>query len=382
MITPCGVTATTGGARYRPKYIADRVARTASGPFHSLFLKQDGTLWALGSNSDGQLGDGTDVDRTTPVLVAADVIDLAAGWSHSLFLKSDGTLWGMGNNGSGQLGDNDDNQHAPVLVASDVASFAAGDAHALFLKEDDSLWACGSNTSGQLGGDGESEWPFPKKMTASATRIASGERHILLLSPEAAPPVFNSVSKHRLASPGQHATLSVSIRGAGVSIQWYRGEAGDTTRPIAGANTATFTTPEIPGNADYWVRVTNAYGSIDSTTFSLRTIADARRAAAPSILRGFGRNVHGALGIGTKGYRTERAKIDSGVAAVAAGYVHSLYLKTDGTLWAMGLNAYQQLGQLGDGSTDNRSTPVQIAEEVVSFAAGSRFSIFVKSDGT
>ncbi|RMF96847.1 MAG: hypothetical protein D6734_03150, partial [Candidatus Schekmanbacteria bacterium] len=75
-------------------------------------LKEDGTVWAWGANGDGQLGDGTTTDRLNPVQVIdaqgnalSDVLAISAGYLHTVALKSDGTVWAWGANGDGQLGD-------------------------------------------------------------------------------------------------------------------------------------------------------------------------------------------------------------------------------------------------------------------------------------
>jgi alpha-tubulin suppressor-like RCC1 family protein len=78
----------------------------ASGGSHSLALKSDGTVWAWGENSVGQLGDGTITSRLSAVQVSdlSGVVAVAAnGSAHSLALKSDGTVWAWGSNSSGQL---------------------------------------------------------------------------------------------------------------------------------------------------------------------------------------------------------------------------------------------------------------------------------------
>ncbi len=79
----------------------------SDGWYHSLALKTDGTVWSWGANWDGELGDGTTVDKLTPVQVMGltDVVALSAGSPHSLALKPDGTVWSWGRNSSGQLGD-------------------------------------------------------------------------------------------------------------------------------------------------------------------------------------------------------------------------------------------------------------------------------------
>jgi len=69
----------------------------AAGARHSLFLKSDGSLWAMGVNNYGQLGDGSHSNAFAPRrIVSAGVIAIAAGAFHSLFLKSDGTTLGHG----------------------------------------------------------------------------------------------------------------------------------------------------------------------------------------------------------------------------------------------------------------------------------------------
>jgi hypothetical protein len=92
----------------------------AAGGFHSLALKGDGTVWAWGYNRDGQLGDGTTTNRTTPVQVSglSGVTAIAAGTHHSLALKGDGTVWAWGGNWYGQLGDGTTtNSTTPVQVS-------------------------------------------------------------------------------------------------------------------------------------------------------------------------------------------------------------------------------------------------------------------------
>ena len=123
-----------------------------AGLYHTLYIKKDGTLWSVGYNNKGQLGDGTTDTRSTPAKVASDAVQAAAGNAHSLFLKKDGTLWAMGYNKYGQLGDGTNiSRNKPVLVASGVIQVTAGVFHSLFIKNDGSLWGMGWNEDGQLG---------------------------------------------------------------------------------------------------------------------------------------------------------------------------------------------------------------------------------------
>src|SRR5919112_2743219 len=143
----------------------------AGGANHSLALKNDGTVLAWGLNQDGQLGDGTNTDSSTPVEVKdpndpsgylSGVKALAAGSSHSLALKDDGTVWAWGDNRAsqgtrigGQLGDDEITSSNTPLQVSDlpggIEAIAAGGAHGLALKDDGTVWAWGMNQDGQLG---------------------------------------------------------------------------------------------------------------------------------------------------------------------------------------------------------------------------------------
>jgi alpha-tubulin suppressor-like RCC1 family protein len=83
------------------------VVAIAAGYSHSLALKADGTVMAWGYNSSGQLGDGTTMQRLSPVAVPGltAVVAIAAANRHALALKFDGTVMAWGDNSSGQLGD-------------------------------------------------------------------------------------------------------------------------------------------------------------------------------------------------------------------------------------------------------------------------------------
>jgi len=80
----------------------------AGGSGHSVVLEPDGTVWTFGLNNNGQLGDNSLTNRTTPIQVTAlsGVVAVAAGGFHTLALTSTGTLYVWGDNAHGQIGDN------------------------------------------------------------------------------------------------------------------------------------------------------------------------------------------------------------------------------------------------------------------------------------
>ena len=97
----------------------------------------------------------------------------------------------------------------------------------------------------------------------------------------------------------------------------------------------------------------------------------------------WGYNVYGQLGDGSTTNRTTPVEVSnlSGITAVAGGFSHTIALKSDGTVWTWGYNTY---GQLGDETNTSRSTPVKVSNlsGVIAIANGANSTIALKSDGT
>jgi uncharacterized protein YkwD len=78
-------------------------------------------------------------------------------------------------------------------------------------------------------------------------------------------PKITSQPKDKTIAAGQRATISVSAAGAGpLTYRWYQGASGNTSSPIGGASSSSYTTPSLTATARYWVRVSNGAGSVDS----------------------------------------------------------------------------------------------------------------------
>jgi alpha-tubulin suppressor-like RCC1 family protein len=182
---------TSGNAFLAPYPVTglDAVTAIAGGGWFSLALRSDGSVWAWGSNSDGQLGIGAGGGTTLPVPahLPADVVAIAAGSWHSLALRSDGSVRAWGLNWLGQLGDGTfQDRREPVQVSglSDVVAIDAGQEFSLAIRRDGSLWAWGDNYFGQLGnGEWENEYSVPVQVAGVADLAAAvgGGSHSLAL---------------------------------------------------------------------------------------------------------------------------------------------------------------------------------------------------------
>ncbi len=187
----------TGAPQLTPVVIPNLTGMTqiAGGGYHSLALKADGTVWAWGYNGSGQLGDGTTTNRFAPVQVSGltNVTQIAAGGrydppdSHSAALKSDGTVWTWGNNRTGQLGDGTlINRPTPVKVSglTGIRYIACGIYHTLAIKSDGTLWAWGNNDNGELG-DGTKLYrvtPVQVSNITGVVQVAGGFHTVALKS--------------------------------------------------------------------------------------------------------------------------------------------------------------------------------------------------------
>ena len=126
----------------------------AAGPGHSLALRSDGTVWGWGSNSTGQLGNGTTSGGPvyTPVQASGltNVVGIAAGQAFSLAVKADGTVWGWGSNFNNALGlpSGTFSVSTPVQISgiNGVQKISAGGSHSLALKNDGTVWSWGDNS--------------------------------------------------------------------------------------------------------------------------------------------------------------------------------------------------------------------------------------------
>ncbi|MBK8859274.1 MAG: hypothetical protein IPN11_16900 [Opitutaceae bacterium] len=131
--------------------IASNVTKAAASGDHSLYVKADGTLWAMGTGiyARGIADQGYHYPQAEQIDTGvADVVTSG----HTLYLKTDGSLWGMGPGDYGQLGTGITPGLLPrVQIAENVAAIGAGATFSVYLTANGELWASGTNAYGQFG---------------------------------------------------------------------------------------------------------------------------------------------------------------------------------------------------------------------------------------
>ena len=284
---------------------------------------KDRKLFAWGRNASGALGTGNTTSYSSPVQVGALV-----NWGQSLFVavnwagsvKTDGTMWTWGSNSQSQLGTgNTTDYSSPVQIGAltNWLNSAAGHYHSHHVKTDGTLWTWGRGAYGALGLGSTTFYSSPVQVGGLTTwlKISCGY------------------------------AFSIGINTSGEMYAWgYNGYGY-----LGQGNTTNTSSPVQIGSQTYWADV--ACGAVHV----LATTTDGK-------LYAWGYNQQGAIGDGTGGAGTHKSSpVQVGAlttwSKVYANTRSSYAIKTDGTLWVWGKNDF---GQLGVGNTTNYSSPVQV----------------------
>ena len=354
--------------------------KLSAGANHSIVLKSDGTIWTWGSNTNGQLGIGTADSSTHPApvqvkansttfLTGMSIVGSGAGALHSLAIrKSDGAAFGWGNDSSGQLGDNSaaTQQLYPVQAKTtatgnpalvSVVDIAGGVSHTVALKSDGTVWTWGSNASGQLG-DG----------TTTSRKLAAQVK------------TATSTFLTGIVAVGAGDNFCAAVKSDGTVWTW-----GVNTNGQLGIGSTTTQKFAVQVKLSGGTGIT---GILDIACGSNHVVALKNDGTVWT----WGNNANGQLGTGntTQATNPVQVKINSstffaGANAVTAGTSHSVILKTDGTVYACGLNSS---GQLSINSTTQQLYPTQAVSSagpalsgVVDLACGASHTLFTQNTG-
>jgi alpha-tubulin suppressor-like RCC1 family protein len=308
-------------------------------------------IFSWGRNSNSELGNGTTNNSLYPVREFCSAINwcqVSAGNIRTHAINTSGQLWGWGYGGQGRLGDGrgSGSRCSPVLErcsATDWCQVKAGDEHAAAVKTTGQLWAWGTNACGALGDGTTVTRCSPVRERCSDTswcQVSAGDLH------------------------------TAAVKTSGQLWTWGYNGAGR----LGNGTTVTSCSPirEFCSETD-WCQV--SAGCLN--TAAIKTTGQ---------LWSWGNNGSGALGDGTATARcspvrefcsaTDWRQVDAGYNAASV-----LAIKTSGELWVWGSN---DCGQLGDGTFNNRCSPVRefcSATDWCQVSAGFRRSGAVKTSG-
>ena len=324
----------TSTVRYTPKAVSAPSGVTlsgiASGGNHSCAQGSDSKAYCWGSNSSGQLGDGTITVRYTPTAVSAPtgvtLSGIALGINHTCAQGSDGKAYCWGNNGSGQLGDGTfTNRSIPTAVSAPtgvtLSGIMASAAHSCAQGSDGNAYCWGANGSGQLGDGTNTTRSLPTAVGAPAGVTLSG---------------IKLGNAHTCAQGSDGKAYCWGANGSG--------QLGDGT--IAVRYTPT------------------AVSAPTGVTLSGLSLGAGYSCAQGSDSKAYcwGANGSGQLGDGTITNRNTPTAVSapSGVtlSGLSLGGQHSCALGSDGPAYCWGAGGS---GRLGDGTPTTRSRPVKVA---------------------
>ena len=376
------------------------VVQVAAGANHTLVRLSNGEVWAWGSNARGQLGINNNFNTVNSVPVRVPLTGnatyIAAG-HHSSYAVIGGQIFAWGDNTQGQLGVStvntpDYRRHIPQAVPglSNVSQVAAGEAHVL-ARVGYEVWAFGRNNMGQVVNNSTVTPVLPPVQTVGVEQthraIAAGANHSL---------VIGTGTTNPLRGAGSNITFQVARASSTINVQYYRSWSleqpmisnvtmasggNDFTLALVNGNIYAFGTNVSNGqvgglasitapNADR--RANNSEALNNHMPGGRRNISYIAAGHNHSLaidvfgsVHAWGNNIHGQLGNGTTTSTLSGANfsvtpvsgLNTVMVSVAGGANHSFAVGQDGSLWAWGHNGS---GQLGDGTTTNRHTPVQI----------------------
>jgi len=311
-------------------------------PQPPVVLPTSRVLYTWGESSSGETGQGGTVDVLSPTQVAGAWIALSMGINHSLAVAVDGTLWAWGDNNYGQCGTpavSPFRRTSPTQVGTDTdwSKVAAGNGYSLAIKANGALYGFGFNVGGRMAG------------------IASGTTPLLIH----AGPWAKVISAY---------DITVGLRTNGTL--WSTGGNGSGELGIYNDySQKTSFTAESRGYTD-WVDLCTT-GQSGGSIFAMRSGGALYYTGSPYL-----DGVAGAL---------DEARYNLSAPGpwlhVRTNGEDVLGVKTDGTLWAWGENAY---GKLGNGTTTpNISTPTQVgtATNWVMVAVAGQNAAAINSDG-
>ena len=378
-------------------------SRISSGPSvdarHTCAVKADGSVRCWGVNGNGQLGDLTLTNRSTPVAVPGikEGTAVAAGDTHTCVLLVTGAVICWGANADGQLGDGTVVQRSKaspsVSGLSNVVAIGSGAAHSCAVLGNGTVSCWGRNTSGQLG-NGTTKPQLKAGAVSNLTNavaVAGGGAHTCALLADGSVKCWGDNAAGQLGlgtTAPQLAPAAVTLGGPAVAITAGMAHTcallSDGTAWCWGLN-------ETGQLGDGTVEQRTTPTAVSGLTGAVTIDAGPRFTCARlanGLVSCWGRNVEGQLGDGTNIDRLTPVPTVglTDAVAVAGGNTHTCALQANDLARCWGDNA---LGQLGNGTTSGSTVPQVVGGgggtiSARGLAAGSNgsFTCARRADGT
>jgi alpha-tubulin suppressor-like RCC1 family protein len=331
--------------------------KASLGSLHAGGILNDYSLWTWGRNNYGQLGDGTILNRSSPVNIGTDSwLWVSCGYESSAGIKTDGSLWLWGLNSGGQLGtQNIVNYSSPVQIYGNNTnwkSVSVGYNHTAAIKNDGSLWTWGQNSYGQLGSNNLTAFSSPIQTALGGNdwiAVAAGANFSLAVKNNGTIWGFGLNAQGQLGD-GNNANLSYPTQIIPYGTNWLNAAAGFGFGGAFGP-LGTISTPTPTPSPSNSLSPTPTPSVTQPTPTPLPTTV--------SKLFLWGSNNFGQLGDNTTIGRNFPAEVfgdGTNWSHVSAGYRHFGGLKADGSMYMWGYGAQ---GQLAQDNTTTISTPIQ-----------------------
>lgn len=354
----------------KPAMQINQGEKISASSWHTMVVKNDGTLWSWGDNLHGRLGTGSDRpgSSNTPLQIAAGVKSVSAsGFRHCMLVKTDGSLWGWGDNGHGELGiGTTANQLQPVKVMNDVAMVSAGSYHTAAVKTDGSLWVWGYNQYGSVGNGTTENVLSPVKIMDNIIMVSAGDKSTFAVDKNGNLYAWGMDNAGKLGNGHRGTQKGVDgniIQTAPIKIM------SDVVYVSAGVNH----TAAIKKDGSLWTWGNNNDGQLgngveDKSSYVpvkvLDNVASVQCSDNNTLavkkdgsLWMWGKNDYGQLMSSNKVNVLSPVKVLDGVKEADLGYGHVAVIKTDGNIYTWGWNGH---GQLGDGKEKSTVTLTKV----------------------